>query len=75
MITTSDIILKLIKQKGYKNQTNFCEKTNISRNVFNKSIRLNSWTKEMLERVGKALGKDLLAFVTAQVGVTSKKCL
>ena len=75
MITTSDIILKLIKQKGYKSKESFCEKANINISVFYKSMRLNSWTKEMLDRVGNALGKDLSAFVTARVGVTSKKCL
>ena len=75
MITTSDIILKLIVKKGYKSKSNFCTKCNIEMTGFCKAIRLNSWTKEMLDSVGKALGENLSAFVTAQVGVKSKKCL
>lgn len=75
MISTSDIIVKLIKQKGYKTKISFCKDANISRWALSDAIEYNSWTKELLDKVGKTLGKDLSSFVNAQVGVKSKKCL
>ena len=68
MITTSDIVVKLLKDKGYKNPNEFSNSIGISPANFAKAIRDNMWTEGMLEVVGKALGEDLSRFVTAKVG-------
>ena len=70
MITTSDIIVKLLKDKGYKTPNEFSNSIGISPANFAKAIRDNMWTENMLEVVGKALGKDLSRFVTAKVGIS-----
>ena len=70
MITTSDIVVKLLKDKGYKNPNEFSNSIGISPANFAKAIRDNMWTENMLEVVGKALGVDLSRFVTAKVGIS-----
>lgn len=70
MITTSDIVLKLLKDKGYKSPNAFAVSNGISFANFLKAIRENMWTEGMLKRVGDALGKDLSRFVTANVGIS-----
>jgi hypothetical protein len=70
MITTSDIIVKLLKDKGYKNPNEFSNSIGISPANFAKAIRDNMWTENMLEVVGKALSVDLSRFVTAKVGIS-----
>lgn len=70
MITTSDIVVKLLKDKGYKSPNEFSNSIGISFANFAKAIRDNMWTEGMLEAVGKALGEDLSMFVTAKVGVS-----
>jgi hypothetical protein len=70
MITTSDIVVKLLKDKGYKNPNEFSNSIGISPANFAKAIRDNMWTENMLEVVGKALGEDLSRFVTAKVGIS-----
>lgn len=68
MITTSDFIVKLIYEQGYKSGNDFAVKNNLNAVLFLECIRKNTWTKEMLEKVGKAFGKDLSKFVTTQFG-------
>lgn len=70
MITTSDIIVKLIKDKGYKSPTAFAVSIGISFSNFSRAIRDNMWTESMLKNVGDALGADLSKFVTAKVGIS-----
>ena len=70
MITTSDIIVKLIKDKGYKSPTAFAISIGISFSNFSRAIRDNMWTEGMLKVVGEALGEDLSRFVTAKVGIS-----
>lgn len=70
MITTSDIVVKLLKDKGYTSPTAFANSNGISFANFAKAVRDNMWTVEMLKRVGDALGKDLSRFVTAKMGVS-----
>lgn len=71
MITTSDIVLKLLKEKGYESINSFGKSVDgISPRNFLKAVRNNMWTENMLEVVGKALGKDLSRFVTAKVGIS-----
>ena len=70
MITTSDIVVKLLKDKGYKSPNAFANSIGISFANFAKAIRDNMWTEGMLEVVGKALGEDLSRFVTAKVGIS-----
>lgn len=70
MITTSDIIVKLLKDKGYKNPNEFSNSIGISPANFAKAIRDNMWTEGMLKSVGDALGEDLSIFVTAKVGIS-----
>ena len=70
MITASDIIVKLLKDKGYTSPTAFSKSIGISFSNFSKAIRDNMWTESMLEVVGKALGEDLSRFVTAKVGIS-----
>ena len=70
MITTSDIVVKLLKDKGYKNPNEFSSSIGISPANFAKAIRDNMWTENMLEVVGEALGEDLSRFVTAKVGIS-----
>jgi hypothetical protein len=70
VITTSDIIVKLLKDKGYKSPNAFAISIGISFANFSKAIRDNMWTENMLEVVGKALGVDLSRFVTAKVGIS-----
>ena len=68
MITTSDIILKLLEENGYKSLQEFSKAANIGQSLFAKSVRENTWTKQMLARVGAILGKDLSNLVTATIG-------
>ena len=68
MITTSDIIKKLLDDNGYKTLHDFSKAAKISQSLFAKSVRENTWTKEMLARVGAVLGKDLSNLVTATIG-------
>lgn len=70
MITTSDIVVKLLKDKGYKNPNEFSNSIGISPANFAKAIRDNMWTENMLEVIGKALSVDLSRFVTAKVGIS-----
>ena len=70
MITTSDIVVKLIKEKGYKSIKAFSAEAGIPVYNFFRAIWNNTWTKEMLASVGKALGEDLSRFVTAKVGIS-----
>ena len=70
MITTSDIDVKLLKDKGYKNPNEFSNSIGISPANFAKAIRDNMWTENMLEIIGKALSVDLSRFVTAKVGIS-----
>jgi hypothetical protein len=70
MITTSDIIVKLVKDNGYRTLEQFSETNKISPANFAKAVRDNMWTEGMLKKVGKILGKDLSRFVTAKVGVS-----
>ena len=70
MITTSDIVVKLLKDKGYASPTAFAISIGISYANFSKAIRDNMWTEGMLEAVGKGLGVDLSRFVTAKVGIS-----
>jgi hypothetical protein len=69
MITTSDIIVKLIYEAGYKSTNDFAIKNNFKRVSFLASVRKNSWTRPMLDKVGKVLGKDLSKLVTATIGI------
>ena len=68
MITTSDIIVKLISDAGYKSPNEFAVKNNINNMNLAACIRQNTWTKALLAKVGKALGKDLSKLVTATLG-------
>ena len=70
MITTSDIVVKLLKDKGYTSPNEFSNSIGISPANFSKAIRDNMWTENMLEIVGEALGEDLSRFVTAKVGIS-----
>ena len=70
MITTSDIIVKLLKDKGYRSPNAFSNSIGISFANFAKAIRDNVWTEGMLKVVGEALGEDLSRFVTAKVGIS-----
>lgn len=70
MITTSDIVVKLLKDKGYTSPNAFAVSNGIPFANFAKAVRENMWTAEMLKRVGDALGKDLSRFVTAKMGVS-----
>ena len=70
MITTSDIVVKLLKDKGYTSPTAFANSIGISFANFSKAIRDNMWTEGMLKSVGDALGEDLSIFVTAKVGIS-----
>ena len=70
MITTSDIVVKLLKDKGYKNPNEFSNSIGISPANFAKAIRDNMWTENMLEVISKALSVDLSRFVTAKVGIS-----
>ena len=70
MITTSDIVVKLLKENGYKTLEHFSAVNCMSTSNFAKAVRDNMWTEGMLETVGKALGVDLSRFVTAKVGVS-----
>jgi hypothetical protein len=68
MIIANDIILKLIKEKGYKNNREFCTKNGIDCTIFSRQLKENAWTSLMLGKVGKGLGKDLSFLVNARVG-------
>jgi hypothetical protein len=68
MITTSDIIVKLIYDAGYKNIKDFTVKNNFFYTNFSVCIRENTWTKQLLDKVGNVLGKDLSKLVTATLG-------
>lgn len=68
MITTSDIIVKLVADAGYKSLNDFALKNNLYNAKFHNNVRNNVWTKSTLEKVGKALGKDLSKLVTATLG-------
>lgn len=70
MITTSDIVVKLLKDKGYKNPKEFSNSIGISPANFAKAIRDNMWTDEMLRKVGHGLREDLSRFSTAKVGIS-----
>ena len=70
MITTSDIVVQLLKDNGYASPNEFSNFIGISPANFAKAIRENMWTGNMLEVVGKALGVDLSRFVTAKVGIS-----
>ena len=70
MITTSDIVVKLLNDKGYKSPNAFSNSIGLSFSNFAKAIRDNMWTENMLEVVGKALGVDLSRFMTAKVGIS-----
>ena len=70
MITTSEIVVKLLKDKGYKSPNEFSNSIGVSPANFAKAIRDNMWTENMLEVIGKALSVDLSRFVTAKVGIS-----
>ena len=70
MITTSDLIRKLIKDKGYKTIKEFCEKNNINYLNFKMVVFNNSWSKKSIDYTGEALGVDLSKFINAYVGVS-----
>ena len=70
MITTSDIIVKLLKEKGYRTLEHFAAVNCLSTANFAKAVRDNMWTEGMLKKVGDALQEDLSRFVTAKVGVS-----
>ena len=70
MITTSDTVVKLLKDKGYTSPNEFSNSIGISPANIAKAIRDNMWTENMLEVIGKALGADLSRFVTAKVGIS-----
>lgn len=68
MITTSDLIRKLLKDKGHT-PTSFCRENGLDSVIFTRQLRNNMWTEMALERVGKGLGVDLSRFVNACQGV------
>jgi hypothetical protein len=68
MITTSDIITKLIYDAGFKNLKDFTLKNNFNYQNFHVCVCENTWTKQMLAKVGNALGKDLSKLFTATIG-------
>ena len=68
MVTTSDIISKLIKENGYKSYRSFAIKNGFSVQTLKVSMSKNSWTPQFIEEVGKALGKDLSSLATASIG-------
>lgn len=70
MITTSDIIIKLVKERGYRSLEQFSVVNCMSVANFAKAVRDNMWTEGMLKKVGDALGEDLSRFVTAKVGIS-----
>ena len=70
MITTSDIVVKLLKDKGYTSPTAFANSIGISFANFSKAIRDNMWTDEMLKKVGHGLKENLSRFATAKVGIS-----
>ena len=70
MITTSDIIVKLLKERGYRSLEQFSSVHCMSIANFAKAVRENMWTEGMLKKVGDALGEDLSRFVTAKVGIS-----
>jgi hypothetical protein len=70
MITTSDIVVKLVKEQGYRTLEQFSAVNSMSGANFAKAVRDNMWTEGMLKKVGDALGEDLSRFVTAKVGIS-----
>lgn len=64
MTTKNDIILKIIKERGYKNLGEFCKKNNISYDkTYKRMYSIYGWDKEMLSKIGSALSVDLIKFV------------
>jgi hypothetical protein len=73
MVTASDIIRKLISDAGYKNIETFANESKISCKALKKSLLNNIWTRQMLEKVGSGLGKDLSKLKTANLGREARK--
>lgn len=59
MITASDIIVNLIKQKGYTSIFDFAKKTGVCYSQLANLVATNTWTKCNLEMIGEKLGEDL----------------
>lgn len=68
MVTSSDIILKLIKESGYTSAYEFAKKNGFEVNSFTINVKKNSWTPQIIEKVGNALGKNLSFLANATVG-------
>ena len=66
MITTSEFILKLIENKGYKNINDFAKKNGLKR-VFFYGIERNIWTERTLRQVSDILGCDLTRFKNSKI--------
>lgn len=68
MITTSEIIKKLLKKHGYTSIKGFAKKHNMRSDTLFCAVWKNSWTKDLLERLGNILGEDLSMLATVKFG-------
>lgn len=64
MITTSDIVVELILQQGYKNVHDFCVKNRLNPGNFGENLRNNAWTTKELNRLGRILRRNLMELST-----------
>lgn len=68
MITTSEIIKKLLKKHGYTSIKGFAKKHNMRSDTLFCAVWKNSWTKDLLERIGNILGEDLTMLANTKIG-------
>lgn len=64
IVTTSEIILGLIKQKGFKNINQFSVYHKINPKNLREYIKTNIWGPNLLKRMGKLLNVDLSGLET-----------
>ena len=68
MISNSDLIVKMIENKGYT-LASFIEKSGIPERTMYYAIEHDSWTEDVIEKVGKTLRVNLKSLANAKLGV------
>lgn len=69
MVSTSDIVLELILQKGYGSLTNFAKKNNINRSLITEAYRTNCWGRNLLKRISEVLGINIINLSTTSANM------
>lgn len=69
MVSTSDIVLELMLQKGYNSLSNFAKRNGIQKSIITEAYRTNCWSRNLLKRISEVLGINIINLSTTSANM------